>query len=103
LKAHPLEIPQFLKTHPLEIPQFLKAHPLEIPRFEDPSGPSLGNSTVSEDPSLGNSKDLKMTSTLEIPMFLNRGGADINWNSPLFWSNCGIYYVSLLYTTDYSD
>jgi hypothetical protein len=64
---------------------------LEIPQFEGPSlgnstvseGPSLGNSTVSEDPSLGNSKDLKMTSTLEIPMFLNRGGADINWNSPL--------------------
>jgi hypothetical protein len=44
---------------------------LEIPQFE---GPSLGNSTVSEGPSLGNSKDLKMTSTLEIPMFLNRGG-----------------------------
>ena len=54
----------------MEIPDFLRDHLMEIPKASNRPLP------------------------LENPMFLNRGSADINWNSPLQQSSV-VYPVGL--------
>ena len=61
----------------LEILRFDVPSPLEIPRLMYPSPGNLKLMHLSP----GNSK-VNAPPPLEIPRFLNRGGADNNWNSP---------------------